>query len=90
MQLPAELAHVAHPQRPHLVPGDADLARAEPRKLGVAQIGSVSEPEQLPRARTREHEHAALLGHVGDLHALAGPHALDEPIPVAQLRRGGG
>ena len=74
MQLPAELAHIAHAQRAHRHAGDANFAAAQPGEGVVAEIRVGQPLQQLARTRPAHDEHAALLGDIVDVHRLARQH----------------
>ena len=90
VQFPAQFAHVVHPERPHGPARNADLLAAQPAECATVQ-GRVREPDQdIPRGRPGQHQHAPLIGDVGDLHLFAGMPALDQVIQVAQFGAGRG
>ena len=73
MQFPAKLADIVDAQQPHALDArDLDLLAGEPAEGGIGEIGSVH-CARTSRARgTRQHQHAVVVGDVGDRHALAG------------------
>ena len=65
-ELPSQLAHVAHPERPHLRPAGVDLLRGAERERVVAQVLLGQALQEVAGARAHDRQHGEAGRHVGD------------------------
>ena len=86
VKLPAEFAHIVHAQQPH-----ARNARhrgglaGQPAEGRIGEVGVRTGCQHLAGQRTGEHQHAEVVGHVGDRHLLIVALAPCQLVKVVEL-----
>ena len=89
VELPAQLAHVAHAQRQHVDAGHLDALRGPEGEVGVVQRCVGERAEHEAGLGTHQPDHGPVRSDVGDLD-VAVPACPAQPGPVPGLGRGRG